>query len=77
MIFKNRKDAGEKLAPLLDNYKNSNALVLGIPKGGVEIAFYLSAHLQAELSVIISKKLTYPGLKSTVLELSANRKHFT
>jgi putative phosphoribosyl transferase len=61
MVFKNRKEAGEKLAPLLNNYKNSNALVLGIPKGGVEIAYYLSAHLQAELSVLISKKLSYPG----------------
>lgn len=61
MVFKNRKDAGEKLAPLLEDYKNSNALVLGIPRGGVEIAYYIAAHLQVELSVLISKKLSYPG----------------
>lgn len=61
MVFKNRKDAGQKLAPLLDDYKNTNALVLGIPRGGVEIAYYIATHLNAELSVIISKKLSYPG----------------
>jgi putative phosphoribosyl transferase len=61
MVFENRKDAGKKLAPLLDDYKESNPLILGIPRGGIEIAYYIAAHLKAELSVIISKKLTYPG----------------
>jgi putative phosphoribosyl transferase len=61
MVFKNRKDAGSKLAPMLENFKNEKTLVLGIPKGGVEIAYYIAAHLEVELSVIISQKLSYPG----------------
>jgi putative phosphoribosyl transferase len=58
--FRNRKDAGEKLGSLLDKFKGSNALVLGIPRGGVEVAYYIAQYIQAELSVIISKKLSHP-----------------
>jgi putative phosphoribosyl transferase len=61
MLFNNRNQKARKATPSLSSYKDSNALVLGIPKGGLEIAFYLSATLNAELSFIISKKLSYPG----------------
>lgn len=61
MVFKNRNDAGEKPAALLENYKDSNPLVLGIPKGGIEIAYHIAWYLKAELSVLISNKLSYPG----------------
>jgi len=38
----------------------SNPLILGIPRGGVETAYWVANQLQAELSVIISRKLGYP-----------------
>lgn len=41
-------------------YKGKNALVLGIPRGGVEVAFDVSKILDAQLSVVISKKLPHP-----------------
>lgn len=37
-----------------------NVLVLGIPRGGVETAYYVAKHLNAELSVVITRKLGYP-----------------
>jgi predicted phosphoribosyltransferase len=59
--FKDRKDAALKLAKALEQFKDKNALVLGIPKGGVEVAFHVAKHLNAELSVAITKKLPYPN----------------
>jgi putative phosphoribosyl transferase len=60
-LFVNRKDAGQKLAKQLEHYRDTDALVLGIPRGGVEVAYYVARHLKAELSVIISKKIPLPG----------------
>lgn len=62
MLFKNRLEAGKKLAEKLSSYKNKkNVLVLGIPRGGIEVAFSLAKKLNAKLSVIITKKITYPS----------------
>ena len=44
----------------MEKYRNMNVLVLGIPRGGVETAFYLAKHLNAELSLVIARKLAYP-----------------
>lgn len=60
--FKDRKDAGEQLGKLLEKgYKNRNVLVLGIPRGGVEVAYYVAEAINGELSVLVSKKLPLPG----------------
>jgi len=42
-------------------YKDKNALVLGIPRGGVIIAYEIANLLHAELSVVITKKLPHPS----------------
>lgn len=59
-MFENRKDAGKKLADALKKYKNKNVLVLAIPKGGVEVAYYVAKYLNADFSLLISRKLPYP-----------------
>lgn len=59
-LFKDRQDAAKQLALSLENYKDKNALVLGIPRGGVEIGYYVARELNAELSVIITKKIPHP-----------------
>jgi len=59
-MFEDRKDAGERLGRALEKYRNTNVLVLGIPRGGVETAYYVARHLNAELSVVITRKLGYP-----------------
>ena len=38
-MFKDRKDAGKKLAGALKKYKDKGVLVLAIPKGGVEVGY--------------------------------------
>ena len=61
MLFRNRLEAGKQLAKKLSAYKNSReVIVLGIPRGGIEVAAAVAKGLNAELSVIITKKITYP-----------------
>ncbi len=36
-MFKNRKEAGERLAGKLERFRSSNPLLLAIPKGGVSV----------------------------------------
>ncbi len=59
-MFIDRKDAGEKLSKALGDYRNKGALVLGIPRGGAEIAYYVASYLNADLALIITRKLGYP-----------------
>lgn len=60
-MFTDRKDAALQLAQALEQYRNTNALVLGIPRGGAETAFYVAQHLNAELSLLVSRKLGHPN----------------
>ena len=59
-MFKDRKEAGIKLADALYSYKNRGALVLAIPRGGVEIGYEVAKALQADFSLLICRKLPYP-----------------
>ncbi len=59
-MFVNRKDAALKLAKALEKYRGINALVLGIPRGGAETAFYVARHLDADFSLLIARKLGHP-----------------
>jgi len=62
MIFENRIDAGRQLADLLQDYRNrKDVIVLGIPRGGVVVAFEVASALNAPLDVFISRKLGVPG----------------
>jgi len=59
-MFRDRKDGGEQLANALEQYRDQNVLVLGIPRGGVETAFYVATHLHADFSFVVTRKLGYP-----------------
>jgi putative phosphoribosyl transferase len=59
-MFKNRKDAGEKLAKALEKYRAENPLILAIPRGGVEVGLQVAKKLNADFSLIIARKLPFP-----------------
>ena len=59
-MFKDRKDAGKRLAEALDNYKDSDILVLAIPRGGVEVGYEVAKYLNADFDIIVTRKLPYP-----------------
>jgi putative phosphoribosyl transferase len=61
MNFRDRIDAGRSLADQLMDYANrTDVIVLGIPRGGVSVAFAVAAALHVPLDVFISRKLGVP-----------------
>ena len=60
MIFKNRADAGKLLARKVSQYQDKNVLVLALPRGGIPVASEVSSRLNAELDIIITRKITSP-----------------
>ncbi len=62
MIFTNRTEAGRALARLLTRYANRpDVIVLGVPRGGVPVAFEVAAALKAPLDIFVLRKLGVPG----------------
>jgi putative phosphoribosyl transferase len=59
-MFEDRKDAGKRLAGKLERYRNQKPLVLAIPRGGVEVGLHVAHFLEAEFSIIVSRKLPFP-----------------
>jgi putative phosphoribosyl transferase len=59
-MFEDRKDAGKKLAAALAEYEGQDVLVLAIPRGGVEVGYEVARGLDADFSLLVSRKLPYP-----------------
>lgn len=59
-MFINRKQAALQLAQALEKYRKENVLVIGIPRGGIETAYYVARELNADLSFLIVRKLGHP-----------------
>jgi putative phosphoribosyl transferase len=60
-VFKNRKDAGRKLAARLLKYKDEHPVVLALPRGGVPVAYEVARALNAPLDIVVVRKLGAPG----------------
>ncbi len=61
MIFADRSQAGKLLAGHLLDYQDRSPVVLGLPRGGVEVAAEVALALGAPLDVIVARKLGFPG----------------
>src|SRR2546422_831565 len=59
-LFRDRRDAGRALAARLERYGGIDALVLGLPRGGVVVAAEVARRLDAELDVAVARKLGSP-----------------
>ncbi len=60
--FRDRDEAGDELAHRLSAYRDrSGVLVLGIPRGGVAVAYPIARFLGAPLDVFVVRKLGVPG----------------
>ena len=60
MLFRNRVDAGRRLAEQLQEYARHDVVVVGLPRGGVPVAFEVASALGAPLDVIMVRKLGVP-----------------
>jgi predicted phosphoribosyltransferase len=62
MIYRDRIDAGKKLASRLSEYANrDDVLVLALPRGGVPVAYEVAKTLRAPLDIFLVRKLGVPG----------------
>jgi len=59
-MFANREDAGNKLGKTLKKFKPEKPLILGIPRGGIEVGYYAALQLNSDFDAIIVRKLGYP-----------------
>lgn len=59
--FRDRQDAGQRLAVALDSYaKSPDAIVLGLPRGGVPVAAEVARALELPLNALIVRKIGAP-----------------
>lgn len=59
-VFQDREHAGLTLSKMLEVYKDSNAVVFGIPAGGVLVAAPIALQLKLVLDVVVVNKVTLP-----------------
>ena len=60
MSFRDRQEAGRKLAARLGRYKNEHPVILALPRGGVPVAAEVAAALDAPLDLILVRKIGVP-----------------
>jgi predicted phosphoribosyltransferase len=68
MLYRNRAEAGRKLAEYLLRYKDlPNVLVLALPRGGVPVAYSVARALRVPLDILVVRKLGVPGHEEMAL----------
>ena len=61
MIFKDRIEAGEALAHMLQKYKNQeDVIVIGLPRGGIPVAYQVAEELHLPLDLVCPRKIGAP-----------------
>ena len=59
-IFENRYDAGRQLAAKLSEYRKQPVIILAIPNGGIPVGLQVALALNADLDLVISRKIPIP-----------------
>ncbi len=65
--FRNRADAGRHLAEALVHLKDDSPVVLALPRGGVPVGFEVAKALDAQLDVLLVRKIGVPGHEELAL----------
>ena len=59
-LFADRRDAGRKLADLLERFRREDPVVLALPRGGVPVGYEVASALGAPLDVLLVRKIGAP-----------------
>src|ERR1700730_2311909 len=71
-MFIDRADAGRILAEKLDKYAGrDDVIVLGLPRGGVPVAYEVAKRLRVPLDVFIVRQLGVPGYEEVAVRAIA------
>lgn len=77
-MFYNRDDAAQQLAEGLKKYRNEDAIILAVPRGGVPIGKIVSRVLGFPLDIILTKKIGHPANKEYAIgAVGINDSYFT
>ncbi len=61
MRFKDRREAGQKLADALEQYKGKDVVIYALPRGGVALGVEVAKRLNAPLDLVITRKVSHPS----------------
>lgn len=61
MSFKDRIDAGERLAHALERLRGEDVVVIALPRGGVEVALPVARRLGAPMTLLMVRKIGLPS----------------
>jgi len=60
MPFSDRTEAGARLAAALSHYRGTDAVVLALPRGGLEVALPIATDIKAPLDLLLVRKIGAP-----------------
>jgi len=66
-MFFDRYDAGNQLATKLQSYKNTDTVVLALPRGGVLVGYEIATDLGLPLDIVITRKIGHPFNKEVAI----------
>jgi putative phosphoribosyl transferase len=66
-MFRDRRDAGRRLARALVHLRGTAPVVLALPRGGVPVAFEIARVLDTELDPLLVRKIGVPGQEELAL----------
>ncbi len=67
LLFVDRYDAGKRLASALMQFKNTDAVIMAIPRGGVVVGYEVAKALNLEMDLVIPKKIRAEGSNETAI----------
>lgn len=70
MYFNNRVEAGNKLAHLLDKYKNELCSVVALSDGGVVVGAQIASHLNCVLTMLLAEPINAPGEPEAIASIN-------
>lgn len=66
-IFADRRQGGRALGARLREFASDDTVVLALPRGGVPVAFEVATALDAQLDVLVVRKLGVPGFEELAM----------
>ncbi len=76
MYFKNRAQAGRKLALKMKKYKSEHCTVVALNSGGVLVGAQIALQLHANLMVLMSEQIILPGESEALASMTTNTMTF-
>ena len=75
-MFHDRIEAGLLLVKKLRKYKSENCVILGVPRGGIPVAYIVATELDLPLDIILTRKIGHPRNKEYAIGAASLNNYF-